>query len=312
MLGGWLIEHVSWRWIFFINAPLAAVVLLIVWRRVPESSDPGARGRSDYPGALLATFGLGGVVFGLIESNARGFGNALVVASIAGGVMLALFVLVEGRESEPMMPPALFGSRTFTGANLLTLLLYAALGGVLFFLPFDLIQVQKYSATEAGAALIPFVLTMFLLSRWAGGLVSRYGARLPLFAGPIVAGAGFALLALPGAHAQSYWTSFFPAIMVMSLGMATSVAPLTTTVMGAVKASHTGIASGVNNAVSRTAGLLAVAVLGILMVTAFDSNFGRRLSALDLSAETRAQLEAARGSLAAVRVPEARASKSGR
>ncbi len=305
VIGGWLIEHVSWRWIFFINAPLAAVVLLIVWRRVPESSDPEARGRLDYAGAMLATVGLGGVVFGLIESNARGFGNALVVTSlVVGAVALAAFVLVERRESEPMMPLALFRSRAFAGANLLTLLLYAALGGVLFFLPFNLIQVQKYSATEAGAALLPFVLTMFLLSRWAGGLVERYGARLPLVVGPVVAGAGFALLALPGAGAGSYWTSFFPAIIVMSLGMAASVAPLTTTVMGAVEARHTGIASGVNNAVSRTAGLLAVAALGILMVSAFDANFNRRLSALDLSTATRAQLAGARGSLAAVRIPE--------
>jgi EmrB/QacA subfamily drug resistance transporter len=305
VLGGWLIEHVSWRWIFFINAPLAVVVLLIVWRRVPESRDPEANGRLDYPGALLATLGLGGVVFGLTESNTRGFGNALVVASIIVGVVaLALFVIVERREAQPMMPLGLFSSRTFAGANLLTLMLYAALGGVLFFLPFNLIQVQKYSATEAGAALLPFVLTMFLLSRWAGGLVGRYGARLPLVVGPVVAGLGFALLALPGADAGSYWTSFFPAIMVMSCGMATSVAPLTTTVMGAVKARHTGIASGVNNAVSRTAGLLAIAVLGILMVSVFDSNFGRRLGALDLSTATRARLEGARGSLAAARIPD--------
>jgi EmrB/QacA subfamily drug resistance transporter len=305
VLGGWLIEHVSWRWIFFINAPPAAVVLLIVWRRVPESSDPKARGRLDYPGALLATLGLGGVVFGLTESNARGFGNALVVMSIIVGVVaLALFVLVERRESQPMMPLGLFGSLTFAGANLLTLMLYAALSGVLFFLPFNLIQVQKYSATEAGAALLPFVLTMFLLSRWAGGLVERYGARLPLVAGPIVAGAGFALLALPGAKAGSYWTSFFPGVMVMSFGMAASVAPLTTTVMSAVEARHAGIASGINNAVSRTAGLLAVAVLGIIMVSAFDANLGRRLSALDLSTGTRAQLEGERGNLAAIKIPE--------
>ncbi|MGB8510337.1 MAG: DHA2 family efflux MFS transporter permease subunit, partial [Pyrinomonadaceae bacterium] len=164
VLGGWLIENVSWRWIFFINVPLAAVVLLIVWRRVPESRDREASGHLDFTGASLATLGLGGVVYGLIESNTRGFGDARVVTSLIVGVSaLVLFIFVEWRTRAPMMPPDLFRSATFTGANLLTFLLYAALSSLLYFLPFNLLPVQGYSATAAGAALLPFVLTMFLL-----------------------------------------------------------------------------------------------------------------------------------------------------
>lgn len=202
------------------------------------------------------------------------------------------------------MPLALFRSRTFKGANLLTLFLYGALSGLMFFLPFNLIQVQGYSATAAGAALLPFVLTMFILSRWAGGLVRRHGAKLPLVLGPLVAAAGFALFVLPGAAAGSYWTSFFPAVLVMSLGMAASVAPLTTAVMGAVEERHAGIASGVNNAVSRTAGLVSIAVLGIVMSGVFAREFKGRLRSLNLPAEARAALEAQTSRLASVKLPD--------
>jgi predicted MFS family arabinose efflux permease len=176
----------------------------------------------DILGAATATLGLGGVVYGLLESSERGFKDPRVVVSLAAGaVLLVLFIVAERKRGlRAMMPLALFRSPTFAGANLLTLFLYSALGGLMFFLPFNLIQVQGFSATEAGAALLPFVLTMFLLSRWAGGLVQRYGAKLPLVVGPLVASAGFTLFMLPGAAAGSYWISFFPAVMVMSLGMA--------------------------------------------------------------------------------------------
>jgi EmrB/QacA subfamily drug resistance transporter len=304
VLGGWLVENASWRWIFFINLPLAAAVLVITWWHVPESRDEGAGGRVDVLGAAAATLGLGGVVYGLVEAGGRGFKDAGVAGSLAAGVvLLVLFVLVErGRGPGAMMPLALFRSKTFAGANLLTLFLYGALSGLMFFLPFNLIQVQGYSATEAGAALLPFVLTMFFLSRWAGGLVRRYGAKLPLVVGPVVAGAGLALFALPGAGAGSYWTSFFPAVALMSLGMTASVAPLTTTVMGAVEERHAGIASGVNNAVSRTAGLISIAVFGIVMTGVFARNFNDRLGPLGLPAETRAALEAQASRLATIDV----------
>jgi EmrB/QacA subfamily drug resistance transporter len=306
VLGGWLVENVSWRWIFFINLPLAALVLLITWRHVPESRDDSAGERVDIVGAAAATLGLGGVVYGLLESGARGFRDSRVAASLLTGIaLLVIFVIVERRRGRrAMMPLALFRSPTFAGANLLTFFLYGALGGLMFFLPFNLIQVQGYSATAAGAALLPFVLTMFALSRWAGGLVRRYGAKLPLVLGPVVAGAGFALFALPGADAGSYWTSFFPAVMLMSLGMAASVAPLTTTVMGAVEERHAGVASGVNNAVSRTAGLISIAALGIVMTGAFARNFDARLQSLGVPAETRAALESQASRLAGIAIPE--------
>lgn len=305
VLGGWLIEKLSWRWIFFINLPLAAAVLMIAWRRVSESHNEKAEGGIDWLGATLATVGLGSMVFGLIESSGRGHTALLVMASfIIGVTALAGFVFVEARREEPMIPLGLFHSRTFAGANLLTFLLYAALGGLLFFLPFNLIQVQGYSATAAGSALLPFVLTMFVLSRWAGGLVKHYGSKLPLVIGPVIAAAGFALFALPGAEAGSYWASFFPAVMVMSVGMAVSVAPLTTTVMGAVEQRHVGVASGINNAVSRTAALLAVTVFGVLMLNAFKDSLDGRLRALPLSAEAQAQLARQSGDFADLNIPD--------
>jgi EmrB/QacA subfamily drug resistance transporter len=305
VLGGWLAESISWRWIFFINIPLSIAVMVVSWMFVPESRDESTHGRVDWLGAGLATIGLGGVVYGLIESNSQGFRAPQVYVSLTVGVAaLAMFIVAELRDKNPMMPLALFRSNTFSGANILTLFLYAALSGLLFFLPFMLIQVHGYAASSAGAALLPFVITMFALSRWAGGLVTRYGSKLPLTVGPLVTAGGFSLFGLLGGNGGGYWTAFFPAIMVMSLGMSISVAPLTTTVMGAVDQRHAGIASGINNAVSRVAGLLAVAAFGVVMLLSFQRGLEQRLGSMDLSPEQRTGIISQGNDLLNLKIPE--------
>ncbi len=257
VLGGWLVDARSWRWVFFVVVPVALVTLGIALWKVPE----------------------------------RTWGDALVLGTFFGGIaLLAAFVQWEARAREPLVPLGLFRSPTFSGANAMTLLLYFALNGVLFFLPFNLIQVQGYSATAAGAAFLPFSLVMGGLSRWAGGLIERFGARLPLVAGPLVAGGGLALLGLPGVGG-SYWTTFFPPMLVLGIGMTIAVAPLTTVVMSDAGGGHAGTASGVNNAAARIAGLLAIAVLGVVALGVFNGALDRRLEAGGLPAGVEHALE---------------------
>ncbi len=282
VLGGWLVEHYHWTWAFLVNVPLGVALWLLCAWRVPESRNTAAGGPIDGRGAALATLGLAGVVFAFIQAPSRGWLAADVAASLVVGVVsLAAFVCVEGRAAAPMVPPGLFANRDFSGANLLTLLLYAALGGGLYFLPLNLIQVQGYGAAAAGAAMLPFIALMLLLSRWSGRIVDRFGARLPLVVGPVTAAAGFAWFMWPGVGG-GYWLTFFPAIATLGLGMAVTVAPLTTTVMNAHGADLAGVASGVNNAVARAAGLLAIAAFGIVMARVFDAQLAQALRAAAL------------------------------
>jgi EmrB/QacA subfamily drug resistance transporter len=302
VLGGWLIDQWSWRAAFFINVPLAVAVLAVSLRHVPESRNAQAR-RLDWPGAVLVTLGLASVVYGLIESSSKGWTNAGVLAALCLGVLLLVgFAIAEFREAAPMIPPRLFRSKTFLGANLLTLLLYAPLGGALFFFPLNLIQVQGYSATAAGAVFLPFILLMALLSRWSGGLVDRYGAKPPLIVGPLVAAVGFALFAVPS-EGGSYWTTFFPAIVVLGAGMAVSVAPLTTVVMNSVNTAFEGAASGINNAASRIAVVVAIALFGVIFSLTFNTSLDRNLARVQAPPAIVEAVEAQRSKLAAIELP---------
>ena len=310
VLGGWLIEHVSWRAVFFINLPIALVVIIISFRYVLETAERD-RDRIDWLGAILAVLGLGALVYGLIESSRFGTGDRMVMSAlIAGAALVIVFLFVEARSSHPMLPLNLFRSRTFAGTNLLTFLLYAALSGTFFFLPLNLIQVQHYSPTAAGAAILPFIIIMSLLSRWSGGLVTRYGPKLPLALGPTVVAIGYVLFMLPGVGG-AYWTNFFPPMAVLGLGMAISVAPLTTTVMSSVPQNHAGFASGVNNAISRTAGLLAIAVLGIVMLDVFSSHLDRHLRESKIAPAVSESVRAQSTKLAAIDIRQNQDSATG-
>jgi EmrB/QacA subfamily drug resistance transporter len=302
VLGGWLIQHASWRWAFFINVPLAAGVIVISLWHIPESRNSAAS-RIDWVGALFATLGLGGVVYGFIESTNLGWAHPLVFGSLAGGfACLVAFAIVEAKVSSPMVPLTLFKSSSFRAANLLTLFLYAALGIFFFLYPMDLIQVQGYSTTQTGAAALPLILLMFFLSRWSGGLVTRYGPRTPLVIGPLIAATGFLLFAVPG-MGVNYWKGFFPAFIVLGLGMAISVAPLTTVVMGSVDHDRSGAASGINNAVARVAGVLAIALVGIAMVKLFTFSLDRSLPSRSVAPDILQYLYANVSKLAALDLP---------
>jgi len=288
--------------VFFINVPIAAFVIVVALIHVPETRSTRARS-IDWQGALLATLSLAGLVYGFIESATLGWSHPRVVSSLIVGVFaLILFVFVEERAVAPMVPFGLFKSRSFAGANLLTLLLYSALGIFFFLFPLNLIQVQGYSATATGVASLPTILLMFFLSRWSGGLVSRYGPKTPLIVGPLIVAAGFLLFVLSTVGSQ-YWTTFFPAFVVLGLGMAVSVAPLTTVVMSSVEQDRAGTASGINNAVARLAGVLAIAILGVAMVQAFGHRLDESLNRMKLPSGPRNEIQANQVKLGGLQPP---------
>ena len=300
--GGWLVQVASWRAVFYLNVPVAAAILVIALRKVPETRSRSA-GRLDLPGALTATIGLAALVFGLIEAPVAGWGNPSVwVALVAAVVALTAFVWIEARRAHPMVPLGLFRIRAFAGANLLTLFLYAALSATFFLLPFDLIQARGYSPSAAGAALLPMIVLISALSRPAGAIADRIGPRVPLTVGPAIAAVGFFLLSVPHDDAH-YLTALLPALTVLGLGMAFTVAPLTAAVLNAVGESDTGTASGINNAVARVAGLVAIAAFGVIASGVFDRALDRRLTEAGLAAAVPKIPAAERRKLGAAQAP---------
>jgi EmrB/QacA subfamily drug resistance transporter len=306
VLGGFLAGAGLWRGVFLINLPLGIAVLLALYFKVSESRDETADRAIDYVGAILAALGLAGLTYGFISAPTRGFDDIQSAGALLAGVgALAAFVVVESRTPHPMLPLGLFRSRTFSGTNLLTLFLYGALSVGTFFLSLNLVQVQGYPLSVAGFAFTPFVLLLGFLSRWTGGLADRYGPRPSLIIGPALAGLGFLLLAFVGLTngPSDYWATFFPGIVVFGIGMAVTVAPLTTAVMGAVAAHYAGTASGINNAVSRTAGVLAIAIVGAAALLAFAGALEARTADIALPSQARTALRAQANQLGAAEVP---------
>jgi EmrB/QacA subfamily drug resistance transporter len=306
VLGGFLAEEFSWRWVFFINIPLAVIVIAIAIARVPESREVGDS-KIDWLGGALATIGLAGLVYGLTESTNAGTGDPIVLASIAIGVAALIgFIVAETKIENPMMPLGVFKNRSFAGANLLTLFLYAALGGFIFFVPLNLVQVQGYTGTAVGLAMLPFMALIATISRWSGGLVAKIGAKIPLTVGPSLVGIGLLLFARPGIEGpgfSTYMTQYFPAVFLTGLGMAITVAPLVTVVMSTVDQRLSGLASGINNAMSRTAMLLAVAVFGVVALGLFNGALDRNLTASAASTDVVQYLDGERTKLAGAELP---------
>jgi EmrB/QacA subfamily drug resistance transporter len=273
-LGGWLVDQVSWRAIFVLNVPLAILAAGLALRFGCESSDPSAK-QLDWGGAASVAIGLAAITWGLSTVPTSGLRDEAVLTAFGLGIgLLILFVVIEAHlHQRAMMPLSLYQSRNFSATNALTLLLYFALGGALYYLPFGLIRLGGYSATGAGAALLPFALMTGFGSSFAGAVADRFGRRLLLAVGPIVAAGGLAMLALVDFR-EPYWVGVFPAMFLLGSGMAITVPPLTSTVMGAAGKTHAGIASGVNNAVARVAGLLAVAALGAAFYAIFSHQLG--------------------------------------
>ena len=304
LLGGILIDQFSWRFIFLINIPMAVITLLILFLRVPESKASGKNGSPDWYGALLATLGLGLICYSLINTSELGITDPLILTTLIAGILVFIcFIWVEHTVKNPMMNLGLFNSRSFTGANLVSLFLYLSLAVVFFLLPFNLIQIQGYSATAAGAAFIPFPLLVGVLSRWSGGMIVRFGAKPLLITGPVLTGVGFILLGLYGT-VSNYWSGFFPGIFFMGLGVALSFAPMKTTVMSSVPPKDTGTASGINKAITRLSGMLSVALLGALAIIFFGYELLEMMHQSNIPQDIQLQLLNEKSNLAKVNIPE--------
>ena len=306
VLGGFLANAGLWRGVFLINLPIGIAALIVLHYKIPESRGVQATGHIDWLGALLVALGLFGLTYGFMSAPDLGFTDPGVAGALGGGVVaLAIFVVVEARRAHPMVPFHLFKSRTFSGTNLLTLFLYGALNVGMLFLSLNLVQAQGYNLAIAGFAFTPFALILTALSRWAGGLVDRVGPRLPLMIGPALAGAGFLLTAFAGLTdgASHYWTTFFPGIAMLGIGMGIMVAPLSTAVMNAAPTDHAGTASGINNAVARTAGVLTIAIVGTIALLVFAGALQARTSTINLSNAVRIALAVEAPRLGAAIVP---------
>jgi EmrB/QacA subfamily drug resistance transporter len=311
ILGGLLVDANFWRGIFFINVPLAALAVFALLRFVPESRDEDAPRQLDWLGTALVTVGLAGIVFGATElgrfDEGRLAPTPVLIASLVIGVLaLIAFVFVEARSRHPLVSLKLFASRTFSGANALTLFLYGALTGALLFLPLNLQQIQGYTGTQASLALIPFSILLIIISPWMGNIVNRFGPRLPLVVGPTLVGFGFITLSLPGITdgINSYLMTYFPGAILLGLGMGITVAPLTTSVMGSVPQRSAGVASGINNAVARAAGVLAIAVMGGIALSTFMSTLNTSLETRAIPEDVRSEVLTNADDLGATEAPE--------
>ena len=306
ILGGALGDAGLWRAIFYINVPLGIATLIVLARKVPESSDDHLSHRLDYAGAITIALGLALLTFGFLEIPELGW-TWPVYASLAGGLlMIGVFIAIEQRKNNPMVPLGMFRNKTFTGANVLTFFLYAALAATMLFLSLNLIQIQGYSQLQAGLTLLPFTILMASVARWVGGLVDRFGPRWFLICGPLAAGLGFILLGNVGMTEgpSAYWTTYFPGILMFAAGMSFTVVPLTTTVMGAVDDQQAGTASGINNAMTRTASVFANAIVGALAIVLFSQILTQRTAEMDLSPPAKQAVMAQATDLGNAHVPE--------
>ncbi|MEP6926548.1 MAG: MFS transporter [Ginsengibacter sp.] len=306
ILGGALADAGLWRMIFFINIPIGIASLIILWRKVPESSDEETNHSLDYAGAIAIVVGLALLTYGFLKIPESGFNSWQVYASLGTGfISLIIFIIIENKSKHPMMPLQLFSNKTFTGANLLTFFLYAALFSGILFLTLNMVQIQGYSQLQAGMTLLPFTVLLIVISRWSGGLVDKFGPRWFLILGPATVAVGLLLLSFirQTNGPSAYWTTYFPGILIFGLGMAFTVTPLTTTVMGAVANHYSGTASGVNNAISRISNVFANAIIGAFAILFFTGFLSNRVKEISLKEETRIQVVAQAANLGDAKVP---------